>query len=328
MTVPKHILFADLNKDSSSFGPKQPNNRRLDGIKSSFAQVLKAKQAKQATFRPYPSMSQDIGVEVPETRRFIGPSLKSRHPIHLPQQSMPRTKNTVLQAKGIYEAMSARSNPLTARGPGHISAHFESGDVGPGAIGFDPMAGTSYGTYQIASRPGTMNAFIRYLEEKAPSYAVRLKNAGPANTGGRIGRMPAVWQQLAQEDPMGFERLQRDFIEQTHYLPACEAIKERTGVDIATQPLPIQEAVFSTAVQHGPQGAANIWEKAVKNRKVSSPQMLIQNIYTERMKRFRSSPLEVRRAVALRLAQERSVLMASLRQGYLMGKNNLVKTPG
>ncbi|MBA4357411.1 MAG: hypothetical protein C0405_06760, partial [Desulfovibrio sp.] len=50
-------------------------------------------------------------------------------------------------------------NPDT-KGLGSMAALFESGDKGAAAIGYDRTGGTSYGTFQISSRAGTMNRFL------------------------------------------------------------------------------------------------------------------------------------------------------------------------
>ncbi|MEZ0329749.1 MAG: hypothetical protein ABWK15_09405 [Dissulfuribacterales bacterium] len=342
MTSKNLILHENSNTELKSFGLKRLSARKSIPATPSFAQILKNRQAHQLGQRHNHASSvmhvgsQNLDANGHETQTATPLAAKHRHPIYLSHNysGVSHRNTTPSQAKKAYQAMNGQGKPLlqtnilTASSPGRISAYFESGTNGPGIIGFDSMAGTSYGTYQIASRPGTMNEFLQYLQERAPAYAARLKQAGPANTGGKTGRMPAVWQQIAAEDPAGFERLQRDFIEQTHYLPACQAITERTGLRVEDQPIPVQEAIFSTAVQHGPQGAANIVERALKNRKTASSQAIVQTIYTERMKRFRSSPLEIRRAVASRLAQERDMIMAALRQGhYLADRKGLFETP-
>lgn len=342
MTSKNLILYDNVNTEPPSLRPKRPYTRQFEPKNTSFAQILRNKQTHQTSRQHNPAFSathtasQNLDTNGQETKTHTHTAANPKHPLYLSHnyKTAPHQKATPSQAKKAYQTMKEQAKPLlqtntmTALSPGRISAYFESGTNGPGAIGFDPMAGTSYGTYQIASRPGTMNEFIQYLEEKAPQYAARLRHCGPANTGGKTGRMPAVWQKIAFEDPVGFEQLQRDFIEQTHYLPACKAIKERTGLSIEDQPIPVQEAVFSTAVQHGAQGAANILEKALKNRKTASPQAVVQTIYSERMKHFRSSPIEIRRAVASRLAQEKGMIMAALRQGqYLLGRNSLFKKP-
>ncbi len=62
---------------------------------------------------------------------------------------------------------------------GALSAKFESGSAGVAAIGYDRVGGTSYGKYQIASKPGTMDRFLSYLDKNAPAWAERLRSAGP-----------------------------------------------------------------------------------------------------------------------------------------------------
>ena len=75
------------------------------------------------------------------------------------------------------DAASARAKRRTARKRqgrhaaygneeiGSLSARFESGKAGISAIGYDSKGGTSYGKYQIASRVGSMDAFLGSLQE-------------------------------------------------------------------------------------------------------------------------------------------------------------------
>ena len=163
----------------------------------------------------------------------------------------------------------------------------------PGVVGYDYNGGTSYGTYQISSRAGTMKHFMDYLSERAPDLAGKLKAAGSANTGSASGKMPEVWKNMAAADPVRFSKLQYDFIEKTHYLPALQEISERTGLDISKAPRALQEVLWSTAVQHGPNGAAKIFTKAIgraqaKNGGVKLDQ-LIGSVYAMRAGQFGSS---------------------------------------
>ena len=208
------------------------------------------------------------------------------------------------------------ANAIDSKDIGSLSARFESGDNGIATIGYDEGGGTSYGTYQIASRPGTMKAFLEYLQDKAPKLAARLRAAGPTNTGGRNGAMPKVWKQIASEDGDGFAKLQRDFIEQTHYLPALQEIRDKTGVDVSGQSRALKEVLWSTAVQHGPKGAANIFCKAI-NRNAKPGQTieskdLIDSIYSSRGKQFASSRSGTRSAVQGRFQEEKSMVLAML----------------
>ncbi|MDL2268236.1 hypothetical protein LJC46_09705 [Desulfovibrio sp. OttesenSCG-928-G15] len=202
---------------------------------------------------------------------------------------------------------------------GSLAAKFESGNDGIAAIGYDRKGGTSYGKYQIASRVGTMNNFIEYLDGNAPDIAKRLRNAGPANTGGRHGRMPTEWRKIAEENPTRFEQLQADFIRSSHFEPAKDAIAEATGVSLDKLPAAIQEVLFSTAVQHGPSATTRIVSQAVKRVGTQKLQgimetkgrsakkageQLITQIYNLRAKQFASSTPQVRTAVRNRLRME------------------------
>lgn len=202
---------------------------------------------------------------------------------------------------------------------GSLAAKFESGEEGIAAIGYDRKGGTSYGKYQISSRAGTMSSFISYLNDQAPDLAKRLAAAGPANTGGRRGKMPQVWRQIAAEDPQRFERLQSEFIRTSHFEPAIQGIAESTGLSFSKMPKALQEVLFSTAVQHGPAGAVRIVTRAVNNlgdkhvhklgangggTEANAGRKLIQNIYNLRAGQFVSSTARVRGAVQQRLNTE------------------------
>lgn len=204
---------------------------------------------------------------------------------------------------------------------GVLSAHFESCEKGPGAIGYDYNGGTSYGTYQISSRAGTMKRFIDYLSERAPDLANKLKAAGPANTGNSFGRMPQVWKKVATEDPVRFSKLQYDFIEKSHYLPAVQEISNRTGMDISKAPRALQEVLWSTAVQHGPNGAAKIFTKAIKRAEAKNGGVkiaqLIGSVYAMRAGQFGSSLPDVRAAVRSRFREEGRMALAMLSDPFL-----------
>ncbi len=200
---------------------------------------------------------------------------------------------------------------------GILAEKFESGGKGISAIGYDYNGGTSYGKYQIASRPGSMSNFIKYLSDEAPDLAERLKKAGSANTGGRRGKMPEVWQQIAEEQPERFEALQDGFIKKSHFMPALEAIAEKTGIAIDKFGEAFKEVLFSTAVQHGPAGAARIFARAIdrvgrdKLHEDADPanfakvgENLIKQVYNLRSGQFSSSTPEVQSAVKNRLRAE------------------------
>lgn len=209
---------------------------------------------------------------------------------------------------------------------GLLSSYFESGDAGCAAIGYDRLGGTSYGTYQISSRSGTMKRFIAFLEDRAPEYAHALKTAGPANTGSTQGAMPRAWGRLAGKDREKFEKLQEEFIFRNNYRPALQAILESTGVNVGGRSPALREVLWSTAVQHGPTGAAKIFTEAMRTvpggvaslAEQGTDRDVIASVYSKRKASFVSSTQAVRHAVRDRLAREErmalSMLSASLEQ--------------
>ena len=247
----------------------------------------------------------------------------------LMRQSQPDARNAsaartasaerTASALGPEPAPELRPAPEPAAPPaiGEISAAFESGSRGVGAIGYDRNGGTSYGTYQIASRPGTMKRFISFLKEREPQWAAALQAAGPANTGSTRGKMPQVWRDIADAEPERFGRLQRDFIAASHYEPARDKILARTGVDLDTLPAAAREALWSTSVQHGAGGAARIFTRAIRAMEGGPSgeefaQELIDTVYDRRKTQFSSSTARVQASVRSRMDTEKQMVLAML----------------
>jgi hypothetical protein len=218
-------------------------------------------------------------------------------------------------AKAAYGGQAAKSLA------GFLSARFESG-TDPGAIGYDRVGGTSYGSYQIASKTGTMDRFLDFLQDKAPDMAERLRSSGPANTGSKDGAMPDAWKALAAEDPDGFFGLQHDFIKKSHLEPAAKWISEQTGIDVLSRSPALAEVLFSTAVQHGPTGSTSIFaravEKALGQTGLDFDKTLIRDVYKNRTGQFASSTDQVKSAVMSRLSREESAALALLGAGSLL----------
>jgi hypothetical protein len=195
-----------------------------------------------------------------------------------------------------------------------LSGHFESREQCD-AIGYDRNGGTSYGTYQISSRQGTMENFIDFLRKEIPAWAERLEQAGPANTGSTEGNMPSTWKAIANEEPGIFAELQHRFITQSHYLPALEDILQNSGLGENLFSGPLQEVLFSTAVQHGPAGAGNIFKRALEaidsDEATDLTSKLMDQIYDIRKTQFSNSSERVKSAVENRLTQE-AILAKSL----------------
>lgn len=203
---------------------------------------------------------------------------------------------------------------------GRLSARFESGG-NPARIGYDRTGGSSYGIYQLSSKAGTLDQFLGFLQARAPQWAARLAAAGPADTGSTAGAMPAQWRKIAAEDPERFAALQHEFIGRHHFLPAAERIREITGLDLAGNPA-LAEVLWSTAVQHGPSGSADIVRSAAAAAgPADAPDFapaLVDEIYKRRATRFASSDEPVREAVQSRLARERDLALSLLRESGML----------
>ena len=229
------------------------------------------------------------------------------------------TRN-VTRTDGAQATKRARKSATPAEtGMGRLSARFESGGDGIAAIGYDRTGGTSYGKYQIASRVGSMKSFLNFLDGEAPDIAQRLRKAGPADTGSRKGAMPDTWRAIAAEQPERFEELQESFIRESHYRPALEAIVQRTGLEADTLSPAMREVIWSTAVQHGPAGAARIFDRADdvsgKPEDAGYERKLISNVYKIRAGQFGSSTAQVQQAVRNRFRQEQQLALNMLDGG-------------
>lgn len=233
---------------------------------------------------------------------------------------------------------------------GQLSQRFESGAHGAGAVGYDRMGGTSYGMYQLSSAQGVVGEFIEFLADRNPEWAARLGSAGPADTGSTSGGMPDTWREIARADPEEFGKLQSEFIQGSHYKPALENVLSSFGLDEAAIPPALKEVLFSTAVQHGPTGAASIFEKAMGllggldgsnglgglnglndlaglidqgdgdggGLQSKLFKGLIEKVYDVRAGQFGGSTTGVQKAVASRFDRERDMALAMLEtDGYL-----------
>lgn len=203
---------------------------------------------------------------------------------------------------------------------GDMSARYESGAAGSAAIGYDGTGGTSYGKWQLSSRQGSLDGFLRFLEGKGgtpAAVAARLRAAGPADTGSKSGAMPEAWKKEAQTNAADFESWQREYVRSAFYQPAAQSLPGGAAALASASPA-VREMVWSTAVQHGAEGAKDIFQKAWRDGMTEGD--FIRSAYAERATRFGSSTPEVRASVQRRLAEEGERLAA--------GSFGTILTPG
>ncbi len=134
-------------------------------------------------------------------------------------------------------------------GIGSVSSKFESGSgtvaQKAGMVG-DSKYNPSYGSYQIESKKGTMDQYLKGLDKSNPEMAATLRAAGPAGSDS----FTAAWKGLAN-DPnksQAFADSQHDFIKQQKYDPAAA---KASALGFKTDDPKVQEAIWSASVQHG-----------------------------------------------------------------------------
>jgi Type VI secretion system spike protein VgrG3-like, C-terminal len=94
----------------------------------------------------------------------------------------------------------------------------------------------------------------------------------------------------------------------------CRILPSVRGVNLAQVPKPIQETLWSRAVQHGPKGAANIFSTAIESlgSRPGRPatQDLIASVYAIRSRQFGLSSPNIQAAVQQRFQEERHMALA------------------
>lgn len=129
--------------------------------------------------------------------------------------------------------------------------------------------------------------------------------------------MPEVWQSIAAEDEKYFAELQHDFIRKTHFEPVLRDVEKSLGVRKLSDAM--KEVVWSTAVQHGPNGARRLFAQAAEQTRKAGEtpdeRALIRDLYALRKEQFGSSEGSVRNAVRRRLEQERELALAMVGGG-------------
>jgi hypothetical protein len=197
---------------------------------------------------------------------------------------------------------------------GSLSSKYESGSAGSMAVGRDKSGGTSYGKYQIASKVGSMNDFLKLLQKNDPEAYARLMAAGPQDAG-VDGAFAKEWKKLASEGKI--QKSEREFAVDKIFKPAMKGLKDQDLVKMIEGNKGLQEMMFSMAIQHGPGGAPAIMNKVFK--KGMSPEELTRAAYTERgadggMRYFSGSSENERKSVVNRFGREQADVLALLGQ--------------
>jgi hypothetical protein len=186
---------------------------------------------------------------------------------------------------------------------GSLSRKYESGgDPGRIARNAGDIGGASYGTYQLTTSSGSAKAFVQSLKNTAPDAYKKLV-AHPVGSKA----FDAAWKQVAATNK-NFGDLQHSYAKSIYYDNAAKSILKNTGLDVNKRSKAVQDAIWSTAVQHGSGGVQKVVKGAGITPAMSDTEIL-KRIYAERganngMKYFKSSSASIRQGVVNRFKNE------------------------
>lgn len=201
---------------------------------------------------------------------------------------------------------------------GNLSAKYETGGRGPGTVssGAGDPGGVSYGSYQMASKMGVPARFVTQQGFQWLQDFANLVAGTPQFT--------AVWKRIAAAETEAFQAAQHAYIKKTHYDLLCSKVLSDDNLDINTRSRAVQDAVWSTAVQHGP--GTPIVHRACVNVACAQTdpnydEQLIRAIYAERGRKkpdgnlayFSKSSPNVQTGVANRFKSELQDALAMLK---------------
>ena len=232
-------------------------------------------------------------------------------------EKVPYTKPVPVKAP-VVNTPNSPGKTNTSYQLGSVSGKYESnGRADAVSSGKGDLGGVSYGMYQFSSKTGGAASFMNFLKTASPATYKQLASGGAPGSAG----FTAQWKAVAKKDPAGFGALQQKAIETKYYLPAVASVKKATGIDVSTKSQALQEAIWSTSIQHGTGAVAKIIQRAlVRTGGNQSDKVLIEAIYNERganggAKYFSSSSAAVRKGVSNRFVNEKNDLLKMLAKG-------------
>lgn len=177
-----------------------------------------------------------------------------------------------------------------------ITAKYESGKKGYDCVVKDNYGGYSYGKYQISTerrngKPSTFDYFMKYAKTNDPNIEYQLRKAGgweAANKGERV--FIDKWCEMTYRKD--FRTLYDQFLIDREFIPVYNRMDNspypemHTITGWASTNRAVQAALHSTIIQHGKNGAYNIFVKVVENNKITTPEEFIKALYDYRKKKF------------------------------------------
>lgn len=193
-------------------------------------------------------------------------------------------------------------DPDIKAGFGWVSAKYEVGGYNSWRIsgGAGDHGGKSYGIPQFTSAGGgaSINAFMKWLEKKDPSFAAPLTKYTRCSKG-----FDDAWRKLGKAKNMEFATYQVTYSYNHYTAPFLKRAKRETGVDLSRS-WALLEMAHSAAVQYG--GGGTYVLQGIKSS--MTDEQIIKKVYKYKRdhvnQNFRSSSAAVRRGVYNRFIRE------------------------
>lgn len=192
-------------------------------------------------------------------------------------------------------------------GVGRVSAYFESGeDYARVSTGKGDAGGVSYGAFQLSSKTGSADAFLR-----ESGYAKDFSGLQAGSTA-----FSNKWKEMAKDGK--FNEAQLNYARQHYAQPFSEALK-KDGIDLTGKGQAVQEMILSTAVHYGAGGTYTF--DALKGKDVSkmSDEDIIKTVQEHKLANvgtnFRDSSKNVQQGVANRIVKEEALLLDMAKGG-------------
>ncbi len=201
--------------------------------------------------------------------------------------------------QGILNRITGGSSP--GKATGSLSSAYE-GSVGTIARTKGDIGGASYGKYQFTQNSGSAKGFVQSLKNTDPAAYKKLA-AHPVGTSG----FDAAWKQVAASNK-NFGSYQEAYARKQYYETAAKSVLKNNGLDVNKRSKAVQEAIWSTSVQHGSGSVTRIVKAAGITPSMSDTEIL-KRLYAERganngAKYFKSSPKNIQVSVANRFKKE------------------------
>lgn len=242
-----------------------------------------------------------------------------------PEREIIKNKNDgILKDSSGNPVTDSSGNPIAVAAPdvggwilGQTSEKYETNGKGSGTISAynsNDFGGASYGCWQFASYlPEIMlNEKYRKNPNRSPlqiylsqsKYAYKFLNLKPAT-----GEFDSMWKSLASD--VNFKIDQHDYIENNYYKVMLSSLK-RNGMDLSKFGIAVQDCVWSTSVQYGP-NAVSVFLKPLAEKSQLLDKEIITLVQDYKYQTvdiyFKSSSAEIRAAIKQRCLNEKQDLL-------------------